>query len=186
MGADGENHRSVAPTMTTKFDADSAQVGCPFKHRGLLRSLEWLRFLVLLLIPMGGAMGVIRDGGIDPANLGKGDWVYYVSLCTSQMGGNVPSVNSVASFMAYEKSQGIRYIVVKAGTGSTHFPSDSNRQFTTSLVNAAHNAGLLIFAYTRSSGEDIPGEISLVDYCFNCGADGFVFDAEAEWETGVA
>ena len=79
------------------------------------------------------------------------------------------------------------YLLVKAGTGSTNFNgSGSSPQFNTTLVNAAHNAGLLIFAYTRSYGDDIPGEIALASYCFNCGADGFAFDAEAEWETRTA
>ncbi|MEO7677635.1 MAG: hypothetical protein ABIV39_12810 [Verrucomicrobiota bacterium] len=127
--------------------------------------------------------GVIRDGGIDPANLGKGDWIYYMSAARAQLGGNVASVSSDASLFAFEKSQGIRYVIVKAGTGSTNFPSAGSPQFTTSLVNAAHNAGLLIFGYTRSYGSNIPGETTLANYVFNCGADGFVFDAEGEWET---
>ncbi|MEO5803919.1 MAG: immunoglobulin domain-containing protein [Verrucomicrobiota bacterium] len=127
---------------------------------------------------------VIRDGGIDPANLGKGDWVYYLSALTSGMGGNVPSVTNIASFMAYEKSQGIRYIIVKAASGSELYPSDAAPQFTTSLVNAAHAAGLLIFGYNRSGqgGVNVAGEVAVADYVFNQGADGFVWDAESEWE----
>ena len=140
-------------------------------------------FLVYCQISVSTALGVIRDGGIDPANLGKGDWVYYLSDCYSGMGGNIPSVTNRASFMAFEKSQGVRYIIVKAGTGSTNFPSAASPQFTTAVVNAAHSAGLLIFGYNRSYGSDLAGESALVNYVFNCGADGFVFDAEVEWET---
>src|SRR5512142_1035339 len=43
--------------------------------------------MLLAFVLTGGA--AIRDGGIDPANLGKGDWVYYVSDCRNQLGGNV-------------------------------------------------------------------------------------------------
>lgn len=130
------------------------------------------------------AQAVLLDGDIDPANLGKGDWIYYVSDATNQLGGNVTSVTNVASLMAYEKSQGINYIIVKAGTGSTNFNgSGSSPQFNSSLVNAAHAAGLKIFGYTRSYGSDVQGEIDLASYCFNVGADGFVIDAEAEWES---
>ncbi len=133
------------------------------------------------------ARAVIRDGGIDPANLGKGDWVYYLSALTSGMGGNVPSVTNIASFMAYEKSQGIRYIIVKAASGSVLYPSDASPQFTTSLVNAAHAAGLLIFGYNRSGqgGVDVAGEVAVADFVFNQGADGFVWDAESEWEVSA-
>ncbi len=76
-----------------------------------------------------------------------------------------------------------RYIIVKAGIGSTNFPSASSPQFKTSLCNAAHNAGLLIFGYTRSYGSDLEGEAALVDYIFNCGGDGFIFDAEVKQGT---
>ncbi len=127
---------------------------------------------------------VIRDGGIDPANLGKGDWIYFLSALTNGLGGNVPSVTNIASFMAYEKSQGIRYIIVKAASGSEFFPSNGNRQFTASLVNEAHAAGLLIFGYNRSGqgGVNVAGEVAVADYVFQQGADGFVWDAESEWE----
>lgn len=34
----------------------------------------------------------IRDGGIDPLNLGKGDWIYILPNAINQMGGTMPSV----------------------------------------------------------------------------------------------
>lgn len=105
-----------------------------------------------------------------------------MSQATNKLGGHVPSVTDIPSLMAYEASQGMSYIIVKAGNGSTNFPSAGNSQFTVALVNAAHDAGLKIFAYTRSHGVNIQGEINLATSCFNKGADGFVLDAEAEWE----
>jgi hypothetical protein len=130
------------------------------------------------------ASAAVFDGGVDSANLGKGDWIYFVSAATNQLGGNVPAVTNIASLMSYEKSQGIEYIIVKCGTGSTNFNGGgASPQFNSNLVYRAHAAGLKIFGYTRSYGSDVQGEIDLATYCFNLGADGFVIDAEAEWES---
>jgi hypothetical protein len=129
------------------------------------------------------ASAQIRDGGINPANLGKGDWIYILANAVNHLGGNSPAVTNLASLMAYEKNQGVQYLIIKAGDGPTKFPSDVAPQFTAEVVDAGHAAGLKIFGYDRSAGVDIPGEIALVDYVFNQGADGFVFDAESEWES---
>jgi hypothetical protein len=130
--------------------------------------------------------GRVLDGGVDPANLGKGEWLWQLSNCTNKMKGQVPTVVNIPTMMDFLKSKGIQYIIVKAGSGSTNFPSSSNRQFNTALVTAAHAAGIKIFGYTRSWGIDIAGESAIADYVFNCGADGFVLDAEAEWESNKA
>jgi Purple acid Phosphatase, N-terminal domain len=124
----------------------------------------------------------VLDNGVDPGNLGKGDWIYILSSATNKLGGNVPSVTDVTSLMNYEKSQGMDFVIVKAGDGANTFPS-SGAQFTPSLVNAAHAAGLKIFGYNRSYGTNVSGEISLATSVNNMGADGFVIDAEVEWES---
>ncbi|MDB6059244.1 MAG: Endoglucanase, partial [Verrucomicrobiales bacterium] len=123
------------------------------------------------------------DGGIDPSDLGKGEWLWQISNCTNKMKGQEPSVVNIPTMMDFLSAKGFRFIIVKAGTGSTNFPSAGNRQFNTNLVNAAHAVGIKIFGYTRSYGSDIAGESALADYVLNCGADGFVLDAEAEWES---
>ncbi|MGI8964861.1 MAG: hypothetical protein ACR2H1_02100, partial [Limisphaerales bacterium] len=53
------------------------------------------------------ASAVIRDGGIDPANLGKGDWIYSMKDATNQLGGHIPSVTNEVSLMKYYKSIGV-------------------------------------------------------------------------------
>ena len=132
---------------------------------------------------INSAEGVIRDGGIDPSNLGKGEWIYQMHHAIAQCNGNVPSVTDVPSLMIYLKNQGVRYIIVKAGTGADLFGVPGfNPQFTSSLVNSAHAAGLWIFGYSRSYATNTAGEIAIADYVFSQGADGFVWDAEAEWE----
>src|SRR4051794_12681362 len=153
----------------------------PSLGRKFLAILVSLLFVHLAVFP---ASAVIRDGGIDPANLGKGEWIYFMSDVTNKVGGNVLSVTNENSLMLYYKSQGIRYIMVKAATsdqlfnGTYAFP-----QFTSNLCNIAHSNGILVFGYNRSYGSNVVGEIAISDYVFNRGADGFVFDAEAEWES---
>lgn len=138
---------------------------------------------MLVGLGAGAASGQIRDGGIDPWNLGKGDWIYYLSLATNKLGGNVPAVTNETSLMQHCRAHGIRYLIIKAATsdqlfnGSYKFP-----QFTSNIVHIAHAHNLLVFGYNRSYGSNIVGEIAMADYVFQQGADGFVFDAEAEWE----
>ncbi|MDB6059247.1 MAG: hypothetical protein JWO95_3091 [Verrucomicrobiales bacterium] len=125
----------------------------------------------------------VLDNGIDAANLGRGDWIYKLDKATNQLNGLVPQVTNIASLMAYEKSHGIDFIVVKAGTGATNYPPDGTPQFSIELVEKAHDAGLKIFGYTRSYGSDIPGETVLVASVYDKGADGFIVDAEGEWQS---
>lgn len=148
------------------------------------------RFLVLALIFLTfmprSVRGVILDYGIDPGNLGKGDWIYFIQDATNHLGGNVSSVHDLPTFMAYEKSQGMNYLIVKAGDGGNDFDGNySFPQFNSNLVSQAHAANLQIFGYTRSYGTNVPAEIAMAAKIYNLGADGFVLDAEAEWESGA-
>src|SRR5688572_33079546 len=92
-------------------------------------------FIALMLVLIAPTLSAkIFDGGVDSANLGKGDWIYFVSQATNRLGGNVSSVTDIPSLMQYYKTQGIDYIIVKAGTGSTNFNGGgSSPQFNTEL-----------------------------------------------------
>ncbi len=128
----------------------------------------------------------LRDGGIAPGNLGKGVWVFSMMDATNKVGGHITSVTNENSLMLFYKSQGLRYFIVKAATNDKLFGDCyPGPQFTSNLVNIAHTNGIWIFGYNRSYGSNIVGEVSIANYVFNQGADGFVFDAEAEWESGV-
>ncbi|MFN7138542.1 MAG: immunoglobulin domain-containing protein, partial [Limisphaerales bacterium] len=116
----------------------------------------------------------------DPFNMGKGDWIYFLSMATNKLGGNVPSVTNLTSLMNYERLQGMQFLVVKAGDGATIWD-----QFNAELVTAAHNAGLKIFGYGRVYGLDIPGEIAVATNVLSLGADGFIIDAEIEYESHI-
>src|SRR5690349_16373537 len=112
--------------------------------------------------------GQIRDGGIDPWNLGKGDWVYSMTDATNNVGGHVSSVTNENSLMLFYKSQGIRYFIVKAGTGATLFNGCySFPQFTSNLCNIAHANGILVFGYNRSYATNTAGEVAIVNFVFN-------------------
>src|SRR5437762_686086 len=154
--------------------------------RHLSSSLALNLLTLLLLIPLS-AIGVIRDGGIDPSNLGKGDWVYSMKDATNQLHGYVPSVTNETSLMLWYKSQGIRFFVVKMGSGINFYSGcyHSPCQLTTSLVNTAHANGILIFGYNFPYGTNVTGEVAMADYVFNAGADGFIWDAESNWESGT-
>ena len=145
-----------------------------------------MTLLSAIALSLGTARAQVRDGGVDPKNLGKGVWIYSMVDATNKLGGHIPGVTNENSLMLYFKSVGIRHMIVKAATSITLFGDcKPGPQFNSNLVNAAHANGLQIFGYNRSVGSNIVGEVAVADYVFNQGADGFVFDAESEWETGA-
>lgn len=151
------------------------------------RSLRLPLLFVLGLLTMSGAgaQAQVRDGGVDPWNLGKGVWIYSVVDATNKLGGHIAAVTNENSLMRYFKNIGVRHVIVKAATSITLFRDcKSGPQFNSNLVATAHANGIQIFGYNRSFGSNILGEVAVADYVFNQGADGFVFDAEAEWESG--
>ena len=153
-----------------------------------IRLILVLTGILLFAAKPQNASAVIRDGGIDPANLGKGEWIFSVADCTNKLGGHISSVTNEATMFQYYKSIGVRYVIIKMGTGSTNYSGcyATPHQVTANLCNIAHANGVWVFGYNRSYGSDIPGEAALATSCFNNGADGFVFDAEAEWESNRA
>jgi len=149
--------------------------------------IKLLAVFGLILSVFFAGRAQVRDGGIDPKNLGKGVWIYALTDATDRVGGHSASVTNVNSLMQFFHSQGLRYCIVKAGTSDQLFNGCyATPQFTSNLVNTAHSNGIAVFGYNRSYGSNIVGEIAVANYVFNQGADGFVFDAEAEWETGSA
>lgn len=145
-------------------------------------------FCFILVLACGLVVGraQIRDGGIDPWNLGKGDWIYSIRDATNGLGGHVPSVTNENSLMLFYKSQGVRYVIVKSGTGATLYNGCyAFPQLTPYFINTAHSNGLWVFGYNRSYATNVAGEVAVADFVFNQGADGFVWDAEAEWESAI-
>jgi len=151
--------------------------------RSYLPAILRAAFCLALVCPVRAQ---IRDGGIDPWNLGKGDWIYSISDATNKLGNHVAAVTNEPSLMLFYKSQGIRHVIVKAGTGATLFNGCYGfPQFTANLVNIAHANDILIFGYNRSYATNVAGEVAIADFVFSQGADGFVWDAESEWESAT-
>ncbi len=152
----------------------------PSGFRFVLRTI-----ITLLFLSTGSSIhATALDGGVEPANLGKGDWIYFLSTAVNHVGGTVPGVYDLPSLMSFYRSEGVQFLVVKAGTGAADFNGGFNApQFDSNLVYQAHATGIRIFGYTRSLGQDVPGEIRLADRVYGLGADGFVLDAEVEWES---
>lgn len=112
------------------------------------------------------------DGGVDPANLGKGDWLWQIPSCLNALG-----VGSVQGLIDYEKNRGMKWITVKCGDGGNIWS-----QFNADLVTRAHAAGLKIFGWAYAYGNNVPGEINVALNALSLGADGFIIDAETEYE----
>jgi len=149
------------------------------------RFFHWLVIAPIFITALSSwsVSAKVLDNGVDPENLGTGAWIYYMSAATNKLGGNAESVTNVTSLMKFFRSSGVKFISVKAGTGGKQFPSEEEPQLTAQLVKECHAAKIKIFGYTRSDGKDVPGEIDLAKKVHALGADGFIIDAEAEWES---
>jgi hypothetical protein len=87
-------------------------------------------------------------------------------------------VGDAQDVINFEQSEGMQWITVKCGDGTNIWT-----QFTSDLVTRAHAAGLKIFAWAYVyGGSDVPGEINVALNALNLGADGFIIDAETEYE----
>ena len=118
--------------------------------------------------PMG-----LLDNGVDPANLGKGDWIWQMPATETHLG-----VSTVQGVIDYEKGMGVQWITVKCGDGASIWT-----QFNADLITRAHAAGLKIFGWAYAYGSNPSGEANVAINALNLGADGFIIDAESEYET---
>jgi hypothetical protein len=110
--------------------------------------------------------------GVDPYNLGKGDWVWQIASARASAG-----ATTNLQLFQYLKNKGMKWVTVKAGDGASTWA-----QFTTQLVNDAHSAGLKIFGWTYMYGTNPTGEANVAKAALGKGADGFIIDAEGEYE----
>jgi hypothetical protein len=117
-------------------------------------------------------------GPLDPANLGKGDWIWQIGSAETNLG-----VSTVQGLIDKEKAAGMDWITVKCGDGNSIWS-----QFNQDLVDRAHHAGLKIFGwafmYGTNAGKDtIQGEVAVAKNAFDLGADGFICDAEGDYQS---
>jgi len=139
---------------------------------------HYRRFLICLsAILLTASQGICAnlDNGVDPFNLGKGDWIWQVPQTQTAMG-----VTNIQGMIDYEKNRGMQWITVKCGDGGSIWT-----QFDTNTVMRCHAAGMKIFGWAYSYGNNVQGEINVALNALNKGADGMIIDAEVEYETNA-
>jgi len=134
--------------------------------------------LIVVLSCIAGLLSSLAfslDHGIDPNNLGKGMWIYVVSDANLNCTGSSTDTDGMLTYLV---NHDIDWISVKCADGTTYWT-----QFSTTLVTQAHNHNLKIFGYNRCK---YPGsaasEGAKLNTALSYGADGAIFDAEAEYE----
>lgn len=110
--------------------------------------------------------------GVDPANLGKGDWIWRIADARASAGAATD-----AELFAYLRNKGMKWVAVKAADGTGTWS-----QFSSALVADAHAQGLKIFAWQYVYGANPSGEATAAKTAIARGADGFIIDAEGEYE----
>ncbi len=133
------------------------------------------------------AQGLL-DNNVNPANLGKGDWIWQMSTTMTHLG-----VTTIQQVVDYEKNLGMQWITVKCGDGGSIYS-----QFSSDLITRAHADGLKIFGWAYTYGNNsghfgngstqtanLNAEISVAQNALSLGADGLIIDAEIEYETNA-
>ncbi|MEO6437255.1 MAG: SdrD B-like domain-containing protein [Tepidisphaeraceae bacterium] len=126
-------------------------------------------------------------GGVDPYNMGKGDWIWQIASAQTSTG-----TSSVSELATYLKNRGMKWIIVKAGDGNNGPGTGLYAQWNKSLIDTFHAAGLKVFGYhftyggVTPNGKNAPttlaGEKTVRDKIMSFNPDGLIIDAEGEWE----
>lgn len=136
--------------------------------------------------------------GVDPANMGKGDWIWRVNAATVNLG-----AETVLELAQKMRDAGFKWVIVKAGDGDdgpllnygdgTVSPTlGSWEQFSRELIDTFHSVGMKIFGYHFMYGGgsvvgrgtvSIPAlEQKVAKDILSLGCDGLVVDAEGQLE----
>lgn len=127
-------------------------------------------------------------GGVDPYNMGKGDWIWQIP--SAQTNTNTTNVTDLAKFL---KSKGMKWIIVKAGDANDGPVTGSwKNNFNKTVIDAFHAQGIKIFGYHFTYGGVFPngknatttlaGEKKVADEIMSLNPDGLIIDAEGDWE----
>jgi hypothetical protein len=150
------------------------------KHRISRRALFLIALLIFGFSKALLVQAQVLPNGVNPSNLGKGDWIWVMSEAESRLG-----VTNTQAIIDYEKGLGMQWIAVKCGDG-TNAPPVYWTQFNSTLVTQAHASGLKIFGWAYAYGYNsnyVSGEINTALEALSLGADGFIVDAETEYES---
>ena len=100
--------------------------------------------------------------------LGKGIWIWKLSEAE---GGNVSAIIERC------ENVGIEWVAIKCGDGG-YFWS----QCKLSTIEQFQNAGIKVFGWQYVYGDDPIGEANVANQILDLGVDGFIIDAEGEYE----
>lgn len=141
--------------------------------------------LLVALFSAAEARGALVNG-VDPNNLGQGDWIWVVSSCESAVGVATPQ-----ALIDYEARKGMQWVTVKAGDGKNEWS-----QWNSTIINEAHAQGLKIFAWVyvygnyTNTGSGLSSseaaELNVAKWALSVGGDGLIIDAESEYEGQAA
>lgn len=169
------------------FDKHPARSVCANAAGVMLETLEGRRLLAT------------TASGIDPANMGKGDWIVEVSEAAVNVG-----ADTFEALAAALKAAGFDFVVVKAGDGndgplldyedgaSTPKVGSWSFQFTRQLIETMHAEGIKVLGYHFVfGGGDVTGSDTLSTPALeqkvaldilSLGADGLVVSADTQLE----
>ena len=129
-------------------------------------------------------------GGIDPNNMGKGDWIVDMRTAEANIG-----VSTVQGVIDYEKKEGMQWITVKYADGNNSTGWTTENSFNSNLVSLCHNDGIKLLAWVFAYGgeeevagtpninaSDVPTEITVAKQALSLGVDGLIIDAEGAYE----
>ena len=136
--------------------------------------------MALLFLGAARAAGALANG-VDPSNLGQGDWIWQVPACESAL-----HVSTPQAVIDYEAGRGMQWVCVKAGDGDNEWS-----QWNSTIIAEAHAQGMKIFAWVYVYGNHPPSydttttearELNVAKWALGVGGDGLIIDAESEYE----
>jgi len=101
---------------------------------------------------------------------GKGLWIWEIQALLSQYG-------TIDAACQKCKDTNISYVIIKAGDGKNTWP-----QFSKDLIGKFKFYGINVYAWSYVYGDDPVREAQIASWALNLGADGFVIDAESEYQ----
>lgn len=125
--------------------------------------------LSVLVVFLGGVSSLGASQVSAGAPAGRGIWVWRLSQAEN---GNVTAIINRLT------SQGVQWVALKCGDGAYLWRA----QCTQSLVTRFHNAGIRVYGWQYVYGDDPIGEADVANRILDLGIDGFIVDAESEYE----
>jgi hypothetical protein len=110
---------------------------------------------------------------------GKGLWLWELSALLAKYG-------TVDAIVQKCKDNDINYVILKAGDGTETWDVDRSNpaipQFTAENINKFHAQGIKVLGWAYVYGDNPIREADIAVWALDLGADGYVLDAESEYQ----